>query len=100
MLGGSNDDAPVYSYTDSGSYTVILTVRSINNCVDTAIRNVRINDFYTFFAPNAFSPNDNKNNDYFVVKGHGWIAYRISIYNRWGEKVFESDDPSNPGMAM
>lgn len=96
MLGGSSAENPQYSYPDTGWYVATLTVRSINNCIDTAMRTIRINDYYTFFAPNAFSPNDNKKNDFYEVKGHGWVAYRISIYNRWGEKVFESEDPASP----
>jgi len=45
--------------------------------------------------PNAFSPNNDGHNDLFTL--HGWknsvAAFTIIIYDRWGEKVFESNDP-------
>lgn len=42
--------------------------------------------------PNVFSPNGDGNNDMFLVSGVGMVTYSISIYNRWGKKVFESTD--------
>ncbi|WP_276484305.1 PKD domain-containing protein [Paraflavitalea pollutisoli] len=45
--------------------------------------------------PNAFSPNNDGNNDHFVVLGVSVIKHMI-IYNRWGNKVFEGYDiPTN-----
>lgn len=38
--------------------------------------------------PNAFTPNGDKANDYFVVKGISMVRHMV-IYNRWGNKVFE-----------
>jgi gliding motility-associated-like protein len=46
--------------------------------------------------PNAFSPNKNGLNDVFRPVGIGvdlTLEYQLAIYNRWGEKVFETRDP-------
>lgn len=43
------------------------------------------------YVPNAFSPNGDGLNDYFVTPGWYIKDYHISIYNRWGEKLFESN---------
>ncbi|MCB9261541.1 MAG: PKD domain-containing protein [Flavobacteriales bacterium] len=43
------------------------------------------------WVPNAFSPNGDNLNDYFVTPGWYIKEYHIAIYNRWGEKVFESN---------
>ncbi len=49
---------------------------------------------YTIFVPNAFTPNGDGNNDVFEIYGKlNAIAFlEIQIFNRWGEKVFESND--------
>lgn len=48
-----------------------------------------------FFLPNAFSPNNDGHNDLFTLKGwkNNVKEFNIIIYDRWGEKVFESNDP-------
>ncbi|MBA3899016.1 MAG: gliding motility-associated C-terminal domain-containing protein, partial [Bacteroidetes bacterium] len=44
------------------------------------------------FVPNIFSPNGDGQNDVFYVRGKGVKQLRLMIYNRWGEKVFETED--------
>ncbi len=46
----------------------------------------------TLWLPNAFSPNEDGDNDLFQPKGDGILEYRIEIYNRWGELVWFSED--------
>lgn len=43
-----------------------------------------------FFVPNAFSPNGDGLNDMINVHGFCVGTYVLQIYNRWGEKVFET----------
>lgn len=49
-----------------------------------------------FFLPNAFSPNGDGNNDVFCVQGRNRCVsnFQMIIYDRWGEKIFESSDLS------
>ncbi|MEO6693242.1 MAG: gliding motility-associated C-terminal domain-containing protein [Saprospiraceae bacterium] len=49
-------------------------------------------DSTTFYIPNAFSPNGDKHNDIFYVRGINLTKIHLIIYNRWGEEVFESFD--------
>ncbi len=44
------------------------------------------------FIPNVFSPNDDGENDLFFVKGSCLKNSTLSIYDRWGKKVFETTD--------
>jgi gliding motility-associated-like protein len=44
------------------------------------------------FVPNAFTPNGDGQNDVFMVMGNKLDEFTMVIYNRWGEKVFESQD--------
>lgn len=47
-----------------------------------------------WFFPNAFSPNDDGYNDVFQAQGIDFVQYSLRIFNRWGEQVFESSDPT------
>jgi gliding motility-associated-like protein len=50
------------------------------------------------FVPNSFSPNDDGINDVFfpVLSGFNLneIQYEFGIYNRYGERIFYSEDPN------
>lgn len=44
------------------------------------------------YIPNAFTPNDDHKNDVLYVRGNVFTEMQLLIYNRWGEKVFETED--------
>lgn len=46
----------------------------------------------TLYIPNAFSPNNDNVNDLFLPKGVQVFNYNLTIYNRWGQLVFETKD--------
>ncbi|MBI2967458.1 MAG: gliding motility-associated C-terminal domain-containing protein [Bacteroidetes bacterium] len=49
------------------------------------------------FIPTAFSPNGDNNNDVLMVRGvtDECVQYfKLSIYNRWGQKIWETQDPA------
>jgi gliding motility-associated-like protein len=50
----------------------------------------------TLFVPNAFSPDMNGINEGFGPKGQYISKYKLQIYNRWGEKLFETTDCMAP----
>ncbi len=49
-------------------------------------------DFPYIFVPNAFSPNNDGENDVLYVRGHPIKSIEFRVFNRWGEKVFESNN--------
>ncbi len=49
---------------------------------------------YFVYVPGAFSPNGDGRNDVLHLKGEGVVWIQFEIYNRWGNKVFESNDLS------
>ncbi len=51
-------------------------------------------DFPYVFVPNAFSPNNDGENDVLYVRGHPIKSIEFRVFNRWGEMVFESRDIS------
>ncbi len=46
----------------------------------------------TLFMPNAFSPDKNEINEVFGPKGQYISRYKLQIYNRWGELIFETNN--------
>ncbi|MBS1614112.1 MAG: PKD domain-containing protein, partial [Bacteroidetes bacterium] len=74
--------------------TYSLVVTSDLGCVDTAIVRVLVDPKRVVFVPNAFTPNGDGANDYFQVFGNkeAWKQFEVQVYNRIGEKVFESND--------
>ncbi len=62
----------------------------VNGCslADTII--VDVTSLYTYFMPTGFSPNGDGNNDILYVKGRGIDYIDLRIFDRIGEKVFES----------
>lgn len=45
--------------------------------------------------PEAFTPNGDNNNDVYVVNGWGFCIreFNFKVFDRWGEKLFETSDP-------
>lgn len=81
---------PQFTYTEAGNYLVALVVKSNKGCKDTVLKPILINDDYALFVPNAFTPNGDGVNDVFQPKGFGFTKYTLFIFDRWGEKIFES----------
>ena len=52
----------------------------------------------TVYVPNAFTPNADNLNDGFGVKGIAINEFSMSIYNRWGEKIYQSNDINEKWM--
>lgn len=47
------------------------------------------------FIPEGFSPNGDNNNDFFVIKGLNGKRADLTVYNRWGNKVYEKNNYDN-----
>ncbi|MBC7424975.1 MAG: gliding motility-associated C-terminal domain-containing protein, partial [Bacteroidia bacterium] len=81
-----------HRYLDTGYYNVILKVFNKANCIDEDTMWVRINDIFRIFIPDAFSPNKDGHNDAFGSVMSALTAFNMEVYDRWGMKVFESND--------
>ncbi len=83
-----------HHYTLPGTYTVMQVVVNDVACYDTAYDDVIIQPEYLFWIPNAFTPDNNDLNDNFKPTIVGVHDYSFLILDRWGTKVFETDDSS------
>ena len=87
----SNEQNPNHAYSDTGTFLVKLIVKNIHGCADTVTGIVRVNEDYTFYIPNSFSPNADGMNDFFKPLGTGLHDIEMDIYDRWGEIVFSTN---------
>ena len=69
-----------------------VTYQDINGCFDSDTTNVTVNDIYSYFMPTGFSPNGDGINDLLLVHGLGVDYISLKIFDRVGEKVFETSD--------
>lgn len=79
----------------SGSYQILLTAVSEFGCIDTARVNIEVQDELIYYVPNAFTPDNDEHNPVFkpvFTAGFDPQDYKMVIFNRWGEMVFESND--------
>ncbi len=64
-----------------------------NNCSNTACVIVYVDNICgDLFVPNAFSPNDDGENDCLKVYSNCLATVLFRVYSRWGELIYESDD--------
>lgn len=84
-----------HTYVDSGYFHVVMEITNEFGCVDSKTMLVTITPKYMIRVPTAFTPNGDGKNDTFGITGNGVQKFRISIYNRWGNLVFESTDIHN-----
>ena len=84
-------------YGDSvGNYMVTLIVRNTNGCYDTVQHQIIIGPAFTFYIPNAFTPNNDGKNDTFYGSGTGIEKYDMRIFDRWGDMIFHTKDITIP----
>ena len=93
---GFSDRNPTHTFPDTGLVDVFQIVRHNNGCTDTAYAQLDIEPLVTLHMPNAFTPNNDGLNDSFKGKGYfeGFRDYRMNVWNRWGEKIFETTSPN------
>lgn len=89
--GLSCDDCPnptMTSYQKNNTY--LLEVTYSNECKASAIATINVKSDTSLYIPNAFSPNWDGNNDLFEVYGRELKTVHMEVFNRWGEKVYDS----------
>ena len=85
-----------HTYPDTGAYTITLIASTQYNCVDTAYQTIIVEPDYVFYIPNAFTPDGDGINDSFAGKAIFIFAYEMSIFDRWGNLIFYTDDIDKP----
>ncbi len=94
--GISDPESPNPLFFPQQTTTYVLTIRDTLGCI--LVDSITIYVVFPeveLFVPNSFSPNGDGNNDFFKVWGaDNVLDFRLLIYNRWGNLIFESTDPN------
>ncbi len=86
---------PTYTYRDTGMYVVNQIVTHPSGCRDTFQQVVDIRPEVRYHLPNAFTPNGDGLNETYHGVGIlvGATNFKFTVWNRWGELIFETTDP-------
>ena len=82
----------VHQYKTSGTFQVCLTAYNQLDCPRTICKPVEASINPLVDVPNAFTPQSGDVNSVIQVKGFGIVKLKWEIWNRWGQKVFETAD--------
>jgi gliding motility-associated-like protein len=87
---------PWFMYPElAGEYYITLKVTDYLGCWDTITHKLIIEDEMLVFVPNTFTPNGDEWNNKFqwTILGINEALFRLQIWNRWGELIWETRDP-------
>ena len=104
LIINQTENQATVSIEENTTFTVFITDPEVSSCTRNGIVNLIYVDSLIFdnskcedpyvYVPNAFSPNGDGENDVLYVRGRNITDLYFAIFNRWGEKVFETKDQS------
>jgi gliding motility-associated-like protein len=91
---------PIHDYTEEGIYDITLIASNSSGCADTTTLQsaVRVEKGSQLLIPNAFSPGrsgpgtGDGRNDVFLPLMRGVVEFKMMVFNRWGELLFETNN--------
>jgi gliding motility-associated-like protein len=88
FLWSTGATTPSINVTTAGVYWVKINT---GNCISTdTITVIGTIGEGVIFVPNSFTPDNDGTNDVFRAKGSDIISFHLSIFDRWGELIFET----------
>ena len=93
-LETTTNNNPTHTYPEEEDQFDVTLIVNNGKCYDVITKSILIEEDpeYSFFIPNAFTPNEDGVNDGFRGKGVGIIEYELSIFDRWGNLIWQSND--------
>ncbi len=81
-----------HQYNATGTFNACLTAYNTADCDSTICRPVKATIVSVVDVPNAFTPQSGDENCIILVRGFGIAKMQFIIWNRWGQKVFETNN--------
>lgn len=96
VSSNGNNATLVFQEGVAGAYPVSLIVTTPDGCIDTTTINLNINPDVILYVPNSFTPDGDEHNQTwkFFIEGIDFMNFKVEIFNRWGELMWESYDAS------
>jgi gliding motility-associated-like protein len=90
--GDPNCLSPIATPVITTQYSITATTDS--GCVSTTSTLITVIPQHQIYIPNAFTPNNDGTNDFWEAFGYkkAWIYAEVEVFDRWGEKIFQSTD--------
>ena len=79
-------------FDQQGDYYVSYYFTSVHGCKDSVTYQIHIKDEMTLYIPNAFTPNNDGDNDEFKAEGTLIQSFEMYIYDSWGNLIIKLDD--------
>ncbi|MBP6311584.1 MAG: PKD domain-containing protein [Flavobacteriales bacterium] len=96
--GSSTQTSTTNFYENPGTYPVTLIVTAADGCMDTINGTFRILP-QEIIIPNVFTPNGDNMNEALVFENLQYYKNNLTIFNRWGNKVYEKENYTNNWRA-
>ncbi len=91
----SSETKFIHNFDRVGQQLVSLMVENGEGCRDSTSQLILVESPSRIFIPNTFSPNGDNRNELFGPEALAPVKeYYFAIFNRWGEKLFETKDPT------
>jgi len=95
-FGSIQNPSHYYNISAASSFNIKLTVTNKEGCMGSTTKLIGIGDDFSFYIPDAFTPNGDGKNDTFRGEGLGIVDYEMHIFNRWGNEIFATYDYNRP----
>ena len=91
----SNEENPRHAYTAEGTYEIVQTVAYPFGCEESHRISIEVTKGYTLMMPNAFTPNADGINDFYVPKSIGFSSIQLDVYDSWGGLIYTESGGSS-----
>lgn len=96
IFGDGMEDSAFNTYTvyaNPGKYwATLFAIDTASGCEHSITKPLQVKVRELLFAPNAFTPNQDGDNDYFWISVTNIVDFKIIIFDRWGKILYESRD--------
>lgn len=84
--------------SDTGTYLLCLIASNESGCADTACQLIVVDEGIMIWVPNSFTPDGDEFNQSwkFTITGIDDYDFSLTLYNRWGEVIWQTQDPDYP----
>ena len=86
-----NDENPVHTYNEVGSFSVVLAVKYAEGCIKTIEIVLEVTTGFVVIAPTGFTPNGDGYNETIRPACKGFKHVEMYIYDTWGAQVYFED---------